>query len=95
MSAAKEKTMRVIEHRYGDIALLEVDGALTVPDAGDLLEPAASRLAGDGPRVIIASLQNVSAIDAGGLGAMVAHIERVFACGSRSASSTCRGACST
>ena len=64
--------MRVTEHRYGDVALLDLDGKLTVPGAGDLLEQAVARLARDGLRVIIASLQNVSAIDAGGLGAMIA-----------------------
>ena len=64
--------MRVTEHRYGDIALLDLDGKLTVPGAGDLLEQTVARLARDGLRVIIASLQNVSAIDAGGLGAMIA-----------------------
>ena len=64
--------MRVTEHRYGDVALLDVDGKLTVPDAGELLERAVCRLARDGLRVVIASLQNVSAVDAGGIGAMLA-----------------------
>src|SRR4051812_35019933 len=63
--------MRMTEHRYGDVALLDVDGALTGPGSRDELEQAVCRLARDGLRVVIVSLQNVSAIDAGGLGALV------------------------
>jgi anti-anti-sigma factor len=62
----------VIEHVLGDAAVLQLGGPLTTPDAGDQLQRTVARLARDGRRLIVADLDQVSAIDAGGLGSMVA-----------------------
>jgi anti-anti-sigma factor len=62
----------VIEHVLGDAAVLQLGGPLTTPGAGDQLQRIVARLARDGRRLIVADLDHVSAIDAGGLGALVA-----------------------
>jgi anti-anti-sigma factor len=62
----------VIERVRGDAAVLQLRGPLTTPDAGDQLPRIVARLARDGRRLIVADLGHVSAIDAGGLGALVA-----------------------
>jgi anti-anti-sigma factor len=64
--------VQVTEHVFGNVAVLDINGKLTIPDADDLLERIVDRLAADGARTIVANLQNVSAIDAGGLGSIVA-----------------------
>jgi len=62
----------VIEHVLGDAAVLQLGGPLTTPGAGDQLQHAVARLALEGRRLIVADLARVSAIDASGLGSIVA-----------------------
>jgi anti-anti-sigma factor len=64
--------VKVTEHVLGDAAVLQLDGPLTTPGAGDQLQRAVARLARDGRRLIVADLDLVPAIDAGGLGSIVA-----------------------
>jgi anti-anti-sigma factor len=64
--------VQVTGHVFGNTAVLNVNGKLAIPDAGDLFERTVDRLAGDGARIIVANLENVSAIDAAGLGSIVA-----------------------
>ena len=64
--------MDITEHVAGKAIVLDVRGRLYGLDAGHQLYLTVDRLGQAGWRRIVANLQHVSAIDAGGLGALVA-----------------------
>lgn len=64
--------MDLTERTIGNATVLDVRGKLYGLDAGCRLEQAVERLGRAGRRTILANLEHVSAVDAGGLGALVA-----------------------
>ena len=64
--------MDITERVIGNAIVLDVRGRLYGLDAGCRLERTVERLGRAGRRTIVANLEHVSAVDAGGLGALVA-----------------------
>ena len=64
--------MDINERVIGIVAALDIRGRLYGPEAGCRLERTVERLGHDGRCVIVANLEHVSAVDAGGLGALMA-----------------------
>ena len=62
--------MRITERPIGDDVVLGLQGKLTGLDARDVLERTVDRLARAGRRRIVLDLNEVSMIDAGGLGSL-------------------------
>ena len=64
--------MIINERVIGIVATLDIRGRLYGGEAGSRLERTVDRLGRDGRSVIMANLERVSAVDAGGLGALLA-----------------------
>lgn len=64
--------MNITERVIGNVTSLDLRGRLYGIEAGCRLEQAVERLGRAGRRKIVANLEHVSAVDAGGLGALMA-----------------------
>ncbi len=73
--------MDISERVIGIVVALDIRGRLYGPEAGCRLERTVERLGRDGRSVIVANLEHVSAVDAGGLGALMAAYRAAIRCG--------------
>lgn len=64
--------MRITERRLSGTIVLELHGALTRPDASELLIAVVRKVTRAPTRRLVLDLDGVSSIDAGGIGALVA-----------------------
>src|ERR1051325_3389065 len=72
--------MDITERVIGTATILDVRGSLYGLDVGCRLERAIERLSRAGQRTVIANLEHVPAIDAAGLGALVAAYRESVGC---------------
>lgn len=68
--------MKITERLFGDVIVLDLNGALAGRKAGETLAAAVRRHSRDGTRKVVANLGGVPSVDLGGLGALLdAHME--------------------
>jgi anti-sigma B factor antagonist len=64
--------MQIVERAIGEVTILDLKGRLVAGDGDQLLIDAVNRLVQIGRRKVLLNLADVSYIDSGGLGAIVA-----------------------
>jgi anti-sigma B factor antagonist len=64
--------MQIIERAVGDVTVLDLKGRLVVGDGDELFRDTLNRLIQLGRKKILLNLDEVTYLDSGGLGAMVA-----------------------
>lgn len=69
--------MELLERRVGDVVVLDIGGRLTLGDDSMRLKDKVNSLLHDGMRNILLDLGDVSYIDSGGLGQLVASFTTV------------------
>jgi anti-sigma B factor antagonist len=63
--------MRITERQLGEVAVIDLRGALAGPKAVEMFDAAVRRRCRDGTRKVVANLGEVPSVDLAGLGALV------------------------
>jgi anti-sigma B factor antagonist len=70
--------MQITERVVGDVTILDLKGRLVVADGDDLFRDTLNRLIDSGCRKVLLNLGELTYVDSGGLGVMVAKYVSMF-----------------
>jgi anti-sigma B factor antagonist len=69
--------LEVAERQAGDVAILDLNGAIRIGAGGVELRDAIRRLTGEGKKKILLNLRGVSYIDSTGIGELIANFTTI------------------
>ena len=75
--------LRIAQRSIGEVVILELDGRLIVDEGDRVLSDHVKSLVTSGSRALLVDLKNVTYVDSGGIGALVALYTHVMRRGGR------------